>query len=311
MENEEAEGFINSAYAVRDLIQSSTLLDEWPGYRQLLIENIAQKPAWFFTLPVISCLAVGGAPNDVIPVVAAWVSLDHASHLLDTVGDGDFTPDEVISSPGQAINYATSLIFAGFHFLSYIQAPETASRVMRVFLDAGYYATFGQHLSFSNIDIMPLDDAVNLYWRIVILKSGSIFRASTAGGAAVATADEQLIDALGDFGTAIGVITQILDDCRDILDRSTGKYEVSLPVLLYSLAKGDSKIIFPKDRSKEAMIEILQDSHVAEMIAALIQEWQKNALESLKPLTNLRMVESLKSILFDVSKLPLLEDRMS
>ena len=107
------------------------------------------------------------------------------------------------------------------------------------------------------------------------------------------------------------MITQILDDCRDLLDISTGKYEVSLPVLLYSLAKGDGKIIFPEARSKKAMIEILQDTHVAEMIAALIQEWQKNALNSLKPLANSSMVESLKSILFDVSKLPLLEDRVS
>lgn len=310
MENEQANRLLNSAYAVRDLIQSSTLLDEWPGYRQSLIENMAQKPAWFFTLPVISCLAVGGASKDVIPVVAAWISLDHASHLLDAVGDGDFTPDEVISSPGQAINYATSLIFAGFYFLSYIQAPEIASRVMRVFLHGGYHATFGQHLTFSNIETMPVEEAINLYWRIVILKSGSIFRVSTAGGAAAGTADEQLIDALGDFGTAIGVITQMMDDCRDILNLSTGKFEASLPVLLYSLAKGGRKLIFPEAGSKEAMIEVLQDMHVPEMIAALIQEWQKNALDSLKPLPNSSMVESLKSILSDVSKLPLLENRI-
>ena len=311
MDNEQANGLINSVSAVRDLIQSTKLLDEWPGYRTSLIETMEQKPTWFFSLPVTSCLAVGGESKGVIPVVAAWISLDHASHLLDAVGDGDFTPDRVIASPGQAINYATSLVFAGLHFLSLIQPPETASRVMNVFLDAGYNATFGQHLSFSNFQTMPVEDAVNLYWRIVILKSGSIFRVSTAGGAAVATANDLLIDALGDFGTAIGVITQILDDCRDILDISTGKYEVSLPVLLYSLAKGDGKIIFPVARSKKAMIEILQDTHVAEMIAALIQEWQKNALDSLKPLPNLNMVESLKSILFDVSKVPLLEDRIS
>ena len=311
MDNEQANGFINSASAVRDLIQSDKLLDEWPGYRQLLIENMGQKPAWFFTLPVISCLAVGGASKYVIPVVAAWISLDHASHLLDTVGDGDYTPDEGISSPGQAINYATSLIFAGFHFLSYIQAPEIASRVMRLFVDAGYKATFGQHLSYAKIATMPVEEATNLYWRIIILKSGSIFRVSTAGGAAAGTADEQRIDALGDFGTAIGVITQMMDDCRDILDLSTGEFEVSLPVLLYSLAKGGRKIIFPEAGSKDAMIEVLQDTHVPEMIAALIQEWQKNALDSLKPLPNSSMVESLKSILFDVSKLPLLDNRIS
>lgn len=105
MDDEQAKGLQNTVQAVRDFIQSSQLLDEWPAYQHMLSESIEQKPTWLFTLPVISCLAVGGKSPDAIPVAATWVALDHASHLLDAMGDGDFQPDELLSSPAQALNF--------------------------------------------------------------------------------------------------------------------------------------------------------------------------------------------------------------
>lgn len=299
----------NIIHAVRNLIKSSTLLHEWPACYQLLSNSLAQKPAWLFTLPVVSSLAVGGSSADAIPVVTAWNILDYASHLLDAVHDSDFVADANITSPLEAINFSTSLIFAAYHFLLNIKDPESACRVMGVFSDAGFKATFGQHLSFSKIEAFPVEEATELYWRMVILKSGNIFRVSTAGGAAVGTADKQLIDALGDYGTAIGVITQIMDDCRDMFDLSTGKYEASLPVLLYSLAKGSEKVLFPEAQSKDEMVKIFEDAHVPDMIAALIQEWQKNAMDSLSPLKNSNMSDPLISILHDISKQPIVDDR--
>jgi geranylgeranyl pyrophosphate synthase len=275
----------------------------------MLSESIEQKPAWLFTLPVISCLVVGGKSTDAIPVAATWVALDHASHLLDAVGDGDFQADGFFSTPGQALNFSTSLIFAAYHFLYYIRDPESLRRVMDVFSDAGFKATLGQHISFSQLETLPLEKALEQYWRMVILKSGSIFRMGTAGGAAAGTADKELIDALGDYGTAIGVIMQMMDDCRDMLDIITGKYEVSLPVLLYSMAKGSDKVVYPDARSKDTMVKTLQEAHVAEMLAALLQEWQKNALDSLGPLKTSSMLDALKTVLYDVSKLPFIDDR--
>jgi hypothetical protein len=309
MDDEQANGLENTVQEVRAFIQSSQLLDEWPAYHRMLSESIEQKPAWLFTLPVISCLAGGGKSIDAIPVAATWVALDHASHLLDAVGDGDFQPDEFLSSAAQALNFSTSLIFAAYHFLSYIREPESARRVMSVFSDAGFKATLGQHISFSQLETLPVEQAIEQYWRMVILKSGSIFRMGTAGGAAAGTADKDLIDALGDYGTAIGVIMQMMDDCRDMLDISTGDYEVSLPVLLYSLTKGSEIVVYPEARSTEAMVKVLQDAHVPEMIAALLQEWQKNALDSLRPLRDSSMLDILKSVLHDVSKLPLMDCR--
>ena len=309
MDDEQAKGLQNTVQEVRDFIQSSQLLDEWPGYHHMLSESIEQKPAWLFTLPLISCFAIGGKSTDAIPVAATWVALDHASHLLDAVGDGDFHPDEFLSSPGQALNFSTSLIFAAYHFLYYIRDPESLRRVMDVFSDAGFKATLGQHISFSQLETLPLEKALEQYWRMVILKSGSIFRMGTAGGAAAGTADKNLIDALGDYGTAIGVIMQMMDDCRDMLDILTSDYEVSLPVLLYSLARGSEKVVYPDARSTETMVKMLQDAHVPEMIAALLQEWQKKALDSLGPLKNSSMLGTLKNVLHDVSKLPLMDDR--
>jgi geranylgeranyl pyrophosphate synthase len=131
-----------------------------------------------------------------------------------------------------------------------------------------------------------------------------MFRIGAAGGAAAGTADDTLIEALGDYGNALGVIMQLLDDCRDLLDQKTDRFEVSLPILLYSLAIGSEKVIFPATGSSEETISCLQRAHVPEMIATLIQEWQKNALKSLEPLNGSKTMDALITMIPDASRLP-------
>jgi len=50
-----------------------------------------------------------------------------------------------------------------------------------------------------------ISDMLAAYWNMVINKSGSICMAGTAGGAANGTAQTPLIEALGDYGTALGL----------------------------------------------------------------------------------------------------------
>lgn len=289
---------------VHRLVQNAPWLAEWPTCRQILCDSLLKKPSWFLTLPMISCKAVGGTNRDAIHVVAAWGALDYAAHLMDTVSDSDFTPDETILSAVQAINFATGLFFSAFNFISAIPDPETAHRVTRVFSDAGFKASFGQYLSFDSFNDLPIEQALEQYWRMVIHKSGNMFRIGTAGGAAAGTADNTLIEALGDYGNSLGVIMQLIDDCRDLLDKKTDRFEVSLPILLYSLAIGSEKVEFPVTGSSEETISCLQRAHVPEMIAALLQEWQKNALKSLEPLNGSNKINALIKLIPDASKLP-------
>ena len=123
------------------------------------------------------------------------------------------------------------------------------------------------------------------YWEMIIHKSGSVFRAATAGGAAAGTADEIIIDALGDFGTSLGVLLQLFDDCRDALNRSqeTINWEISLSLLLYLLTLGEEDIRFPNANSKEEWAELLRKNGVINAISSLLLEWKIRALDSLNP----------------------------
>jgi hypothetical protein len=284
------------ADAVRHVILSSPMVLEWADCHRLLMDSTIGTPSWILALPVISCLAVGGSSTDGVPVAACLMALNHASHLLDNVEDGDFEPDGEVNTAGRQLNISTASIFLAFHFLSNLQSKERCSRVLNVFSECGFNATQGQHMSF---DPRPavIDDAIHAYWQATILKSGSLFRMACAGGAAAGTDSPDLIDALGDYGTAIGVILQVLDDCRDMLDKKSGKYEISLPILLYSASLGGKEIIFPESRKN------LNGTGVPETITAALEAWWQRAQISLNRLepSDAReiLLETMRSIVGD------------
>ncbi len=211
------------------------------------------------------------------PVAVGWYLINQAAHLLDAVQDGNFVPDETISTAGKAVNLATSLIFIAFQSLSAVQQND--EMVTRIFSESGFKSTLGQNQAFNQDSAnLTVEEALNRYWQATILKSGSLFRMATAGGAAAGTDNPRLIEAVGEYGTALGVILQILDDCRDALDRQTGEWEISLPVLLYSMARGEKEIVRPDTRAQ------LQESGVPQMISSILADWWQRALDSLAPL---------------------------
>jgi geranylgeranyl pyrophosphate synthase len=125
------------------------------------------------------------------------------------------------------------------------------------------------------------------YWEAVILKSGSIYRAGAAAGAACASAQEEVIAVLGEYGTAIGVMRQILDDCRDLLfDPLSPDYEISLPGLLYTSQEFDrghppGESAAPP-RTAGEFVTALTASMIPEVIAGVLAEWRRRALASLE-----------------------------
>ncbi len=284
-------GLITScADLVRQTVASAPLLLEWADCQQILLEGMADTPAWILALPVVSCLAVGGSQADGIQVAAGWLALNHALHLLDAVEDGDFVPDKIVDKPEKALNLSTALTFVAYSFFPNLQSSEASIRVVKVCSECGYNATQGQHRGFESAPAL-LDDAINAYWETTILKSGSLFRMACAGGAAAGTQSSQLIEILADFGTSIGVILQVLDDCRDMFDVQTGRREVTLPILLYSAASGSQKIIFPDSRAS------LQETSVPGGITASLSAWWQRAHDSLDRLEPSDAIEALKDAL--------------
>jgi geranylgeranyl pyrophosphate synthase len=100
-----------------------------------------------------------------------------------------------------------------------------------------FYASLGNNMSLglerwakTNQDKATL---LERYWEATILRSGSIYRAGAAAGAAVSAGSmNNIVDLLGDFGTYIGVILQIFDDCRDIFSGQPAD-SFSLPDIIF------------------------------------------------------------------------------
>jgi len=288
--------------AVTSFVTSRPLLKAWPAYRRALLEQLSEEPPWTLALPGISCLAVGGAGDDATPVAAAWATLYRAGHILDTVQDGDTILGTGFHTPATAINFAIGSIFAAFRFLDGVPYPGGGRRISALFSEAGFHSSLGQHLDLvQHLEDMPADEALEAYWRAVIAKSGSIFRAATAGGAAAGTDSKCLIASLGDFGNCLGVILQVLDDCRDVLAGSdVAKCEVSLPLLLFSMSihndRTEWNLLDRGTFSREELFNNLHKADVSYVVTDVLLEWRRRALDSLKPLEHPEGVAMLEGI---------------
>ncbi|MDD1750597.1 MAG: polyprenyl synthetase family protein, partial [Methanothrix sp.] len=262
--------FSEYALPVIEKLQAEELSSTFSDCTSYLISRLQSMPAWQIALPVIASVAAGGSIDDGVILASAWVSLNLASEILDNVEDNELTVDQFLTSPEVASNIATGLIFTSFHTLTSIQDANKANLITRVLSNCGLDATYGQHRDLIQ-ERLSVELVLNNYWENIILKSGSVFRAATQGGAVVAGANETITDALGDYGTALGVILQLFDDCRDAFNHSeeTINWEISLPLLLYLLTVGEKNIVFPKINSRAEWSDLLQKAGVIQSIAEL------------------------------------------
>lgn len=303
-----------SSYARQVIAQmlSADILTSFPECRLWLENHASDLHDWQIVLPLVSCLAAGGSLEDGIKIASAWFPLCLASDLLDHLEDEEFIPDELVRSTNEATNLSTGLIFLSFHNLSSIQCPGGTARTSTVFSAEGLAATSGQHQDLLMATPLPVNDALEKYWQAVILKSGSVFRAAAAGGAAAGTADETVINGLGDYGTAVGVMLQLLDDGRDILKTSDDDviqtWEKSLPLLLYSLSTGADKIVFPAVQTRAEWHAYLKEARIVETFSTIFVQWRDRALESIRDLALAREKVMLEDLLTLIAE-PLADGR--
>ncbi|MGC1375017.1 MAG: hypothetical protein WA821_02270 [Anaerolineales bacterium] len=94
---------------------------------------------------------------------------------------------------------------------------------------------------------------------------------------------------LGKYGTAMGVIVQLLDDGADLLKTSEQDvieaWQVSLPLLLYLLSTGEQQVVFPAAHTRAEWQARLREAGVVEAFSAILLQWQARALESLQGLS--------------------------
>lgn len=81
--------------------------------------------------------------------------------------------------------------------------------------DAGYRMAYGQDLDFTHLGETP--PAAEQYLAALAGKTGGSFRLMTRMGALAAGASDEVVDAMGDFGLALGVAMQITGDMRELV----------------------------------------------------------------------------------------------
>lgn len=286
MNNKANDPFFNEYMSpVIEKLKSIELSSTFSDCTRYLVSHVQSMPAWQIAIPVIACIAAGGSIDDGAILASAWTSLNLASEILDNVEDRELTGDQFLTSPEVASNIATGLIFTSFQILTSIQDATKANQITRILSNCGLDAAYGQHRDLIQ-EQLAVELVLNTYWENIILKAGSVFRAATQGGAAVAGANETISEALGDYGTALGVILQLFDDCRDAFSNSEEaiNWEISLPLLLYLMTVSEENIIFPKINSRAEWSDLLQKTGVIHAIAELLLQWKSRALESLSSL---------------------------
>ena len=274
-------------------IQESASFQEWPECRMFLMKMLAADEAWNHALPILACKAVGGGQFDAIPVAATWITLVHAANLIDDVQDGNMSRLAQFESLQLAITVAVAWIFSAFRMLEDPSlGAETRNRITTIFASAGLDAARGQYQDLVlGAGKSESGDPLQAYWSAVILKSGSIGMAGAATGAAAGAGSASLVEALGDYGTALGGIRQVIDDCRDFwIEAEFSGEQGALPAILHSMAADQpsrkrvnlkNRTWLPGARSHNQGSNMLIEAGIPEIITDILLEWRRRALESL------------------------------
>ena len=219
-----------------------TILDEstpgfWPGLREV-ISPLFEEPAPTETaLPLASCRAVGGNPEeDALHVTAALLTFSVAMRLYDDAEDQD-RPNGLWAriGPARAYNIGSAVHLLSHDILSNAPLPDHRFRaVNQLFIDKFFDLAAGQ-----DRDLGGVTTTIEDYWFTVEMKTGAAFALACACGAMVGTDDPKLIESCNHFGHHVGMTLQIFNDVDSIWHPSgitdTQQGKVTLP-LLYGIS---------------------------------------------------------------------------
>jgi octaprenyl-diphosphate synthase len=202
--------------------------------------------------------------------LAATVEFIHTATLLH---------DDVVDESGQRRGRPTanllwdnkSSVLVGDYLFSrsFQLMTETGSLdVLRILSDASATIAEGEVLQMTAAQDLATDEAV--YLQVVRGKTAALFSAATEVGGVIAGADDAIVRALFDYGDALGIAFQIVDDLLDYQGQSaaTGKNvgddfrerKLTLPVIkAVALADAEERAFWSrtieKGRQKDGDLE--------------------------------------------------------
>ena len=251
---------------VREVLQSS-IPEGWQGLHQILEKLFKEAMIPEAALPLVSCKAVNGDPQDAVHVTAALVALGVCLRIFDDLEDQDKADDlwQLVGIP-RAWNYASAIHILAFEILS--KAPLSSDLFRQVnqhCIDAFFRIAAGQ-----DRDLAGTTKTIEDYWLTVEMKSACFVTTACTMGAMMGTNDPELIQACGVFGHHLGFALQIFNDMESIwrpkgvTDLQQGK--VTLP-LLYGL-----QIDHPGHDELQAIVRANEIAAQEERIKAILDE---------------------------------------
>jgi len=167
-------------------------------------------------LVFLAYLAAGGEKLDPVVSLAAAVELVHTATLVhDDINDHSLTRRGAITV--HARWGRTFALLTGDYLFAKVyemMAPYGAA-YNKILADATVELVEGETLQAAAAKSGQMDRET--YKRIIALKTASLFVAATRSGAMLAGADEETVEALGEYAYNLGLTFQIVDDILDIV----------------------------------------------------------------------------------------------
>lgn len=234
----EGTDYLPIAQQVIDFLYGEILPElDWPDLNDAIVGHEGTAPILTLgdLLPVATCIASGGAAEKAVPLAAAWIMYDQASNLFDDLEDQDGKPLIWNEWPvARALQTGLGLIAAAQICLSKLDVrPDVYREIVSAYNTTLALAAREQAGPRGGSDL-------DAYLRHVVGKSGVVFATVAWSGARVHTNDPEAQKAMRQFGMSLGILLQLLDDCRDLwhgnLQSDLSAETFTLPVI-YSLSQ--------------------------------------------------------------------------
>jgi geranylgeranyl diphosphate synthase type I len=248
------------------------------------------KPAYRDVLPLLTCLASGGDVEQAVPLAAAWIFYNQASNLFDDLQDQDGKP--LVWNDWDAVRASQvglGLIAAAQLCLAKLETDRVAhADILQAYSNTLALAAREQ----ANAVTCP---ELPAYFRHIVGKSGLIYATVAWSGVRVHSQARDALEAMHQYGMSVGVLIQLLDDCRDLhngyLDSDLDTNPYTLPVL-YALSQEEepgrqrlAALLQAPKKTPESIAEIcaiLEDADAFSYCVAMMKVYEQKAVHALQ-----------------------------
>jgi geranylgeranyl diphosphate synthase type I len=171
-------------------------------------------------LTFLACECVGGRKEDAVAAAASVELLHNMTLVHDDIEDkselrrGKPCIHRIYGVP-TAINAGDAMLIKVFEIANSSKIPQhNRHQLVSTLAKRAYEITWGQAFEFSMWKRKEFSEDEVI--RLLRYKTGALTRLSTEAGAISGGASEQQLEALGEFGEAVGIAFQIIDDLLNI-----------------------------------------------------------------------------------------------